>query len=48
MGARGVDKAFPSLKALEKGKKRDDKGLRSSAFFSKMLSAVGGDKLDFD
>lgn len=48
MGGKGADKAFPSLRALEKGKKRSDMGLKTSAFFLKMQSAIGGDKLDLN
>ena len=46
MGMKNADKAFPSLSQLGKSKK--DGGLRSSAFFSHIINAVGGDKLDFD
>jgi len=47
MGAKHPEKAFASLKAVGKRKNKDDNGLKGSAIFQQMLSAKGGDKLDF-
>jgi hypothetical protein len=43
-------KLFPSLDKIYNSvsKPSDDRGLKGSMFFQKMLGAVGGDKLNFD
>lgn len=45
-GAKNTDKAFPSLMQMKRNKPKD-MGLKASAFFQQMISAKGGDKLDF-
>lgn len=48
MGAKGVSKAFPSLTAMEKHKKKSTLNIENSAVMSFLKSAIGGDKIAID
>jgi hypothetical protein len=46
MSGGKAEDMFPSLKRIRKNSS-EDKGLRGSMFFSKMLNSKGGDRPDF-